>query len=288
MQYIKNGNVGYLITSEGLKVRYIPENPQPEFPETIDIKITDKCNVGCSFCYEKSCPNGHHGNLYHPIFDSIPAGVELAIGGGDPMLHPNLENFLVRMKDRGVICNLTLHYLSFSKNYSLVNDYLNKGIIKGLGISLNNYDGYLTIKDKIIKIDKQNRICIHVIVGIIPSKLLKRIIPEYNILILGHKNRLDINPSKDTYAIQHILKNLKEHKRISFDNLAIEQLDVKSFVDEDFWNKNYMGDEGTFSMFIDLPNEKIASSSIEERTIIMNNDIRTSFNLVRTSYSGLY
>ena len=49
---------------------------------------------------------------------------------------------------------------------------------------------------------------------------------------------------------------------VSFDNLATEQLDVRSLVSEDEWNRYYMGDDGTFTFFVDLVDMKFARDSM--------------------------
>ena len=54
---------------------------------------------------------------------------------------------------------------------------------------------------------------------------------------------------------------------VSFDNLALKQLDVKSLLSEKEWNQFYMGDDGlegeqtSASMFIDMVERKFAKNS---------------------------
>ena len=58
---------------------------------------------------------------------------------------------------------------------------------------------------------------------------------------------------------------LRDNRSIlSFDNLALEQLDIKNCVRTLIWNKCYMGEEGQFSMYIDTVEEKFYKSSTEE------------------------
>ena len=51
---------------------------------------------------------------------------------------------------------------------------------------------------------------------------------------------------------------------VSFDNLAIEQLNVKQLMSEEEWNEFYMGDDGQYTMYIDMVNRKFAKNSIAE------------------------
>jgi hypothetical protein len=48
---------------------------------------------------------------------------------------------------------------------------------------------------------------------------------------------------------------------ISFDNLAIEQLDVKRLFTNKGWDKFYMGDDGRFTMYVDGIKQKYAQTS---------------------------
>lgn len=48
----RNGNYDVTIYDDGTKVRRTEEDDFiPEFPENIDVKITDNCQIGCQFCF---------------------------------------------------------------------------------------------------------------------------------------------------------------------------------------------------------------------------------------------
>lgn len=47
----KNGNYTVTIYEDGTKVRFTKDDEfYPEFAENCDVKITDKCSIGCAFC----------------------------------------------------------------------------------------------------------------------------------------------------------------------------------------------------------------------------------------------
>jgi hypothetical protein len=48
---------------------------------------------------------------------------------------------------------------------------------------------------------------------------------------------------------------------VSFDNLAIEQLNVKSLLSQEEWDEFYAGDDGTHTYYIDMVERKFAKSS---------------------------
>ena len=58
------------------------------------------------------------------------------------------------------------------------------------------------------------------------------------------------------------IENIIEHfKVVSFDNLAIEQLNVKQLLSEEEWEEFYMGDDSEFTYYIDMVEKKFAKSS---------------------------
>jgi MoaA/NifB/PqqE/SkfB family radical SAM enzyme len=62
------------------------ENLDPSFPDSIDLKITNKCSWGCPFCHESSNPKGKDFDLDKTIkmLEKLPDyPIEIAIGGGN-------------------------------------------------------------------------------------------------------------------------------------------------------------------------------------------------------------
>ena len=106
----ENGNYTVMLLSDGTKIRFNNKaTMKVDFPESIDMKISNLCNMGCPMCHEQSVPDGELANLSHPLLDSLHPYTELALGGGNVLEHPDLFPFLSKMKDQKVICNMTLH-----------------------------------------------------------------------------------------------------------------------------------------------------------------------------------
>lgn len=58
------------------------------------------------------------------------------------------------------------------------------------------------------------------------------------------------------------LPDILDEFHVSFDNLAIKQLNPKRlFLNEDDYNKYYMGDDGAFTMFLDAVKQEYTVSS---------------------------
>ena len=91
----RNGNYDVLIYEDGTKIRQTEEDSfEPAFSESIDCKITNRCYGQCAFCHENSTPDGDHGDILNAKFiDTLRPYTEIAIGGGCPLLHPDLGEF---------------------------------------------------------------------------------------------------------------------------------------------------------------------------------------------------
>lgn len=83
-------------------------------PELVDLKITDYCAFGCTFCYQGSTKLGKHAtwdNLETVVAELKAAKVfEVAIGGGEPTDHPDFVRLLKAFRDAGVVPNFTTKY----------------------------------------------------------------------------------------------------------------------------------------------------------------------------------
>lgn len=272
----KNGNYNVMVYSDGTKIRFNNEDTLiPEFPESIDMKISNRCNMGCPFCHEKSIPDGELANLNHPILDSIRPWTELALGGGNVFEHPMLDKFLERMAAQKVICNATVHLNHFEQYYGLIKYYVDNHLLHGIGISVND-----TITDEqIALIQTIPNAVVHVIAGVVRySTLMKLANKNIKLLILGYKTygRGEEYFSQLSSAIRENIDYLYRHMYelrewfpiLSFDNLAIKQLHLKEQISEKEWEKTYMGDDGQFTMYIDLVKEEFAKSSVSPRKLI--------------------
>ena len=288
---VKNGNYTMYIDLEtGTKIRkndldcFIPEKP-----ESMDIKITNKCDMGCAFCHENSTPDGLHGDIMNLKFiETLLPYTELAIGGGNPLTHPDLIPFLEKCKALKLIPSMTINQYHFMKpEYEeLIDKLVNERLIYGLGVSLTN------ASDEFInKIKKYPNAVIHIINGVHSLDDFERLANRgLKILILGYKQfRRGVTYfSPEVQANMQILDlRLKMlltcFEVVSFDNLALEQLNVKKYLTTDQWNEFYMGNDGAFTMFIDTVNKTYSRSSttpVEARQPLLD-DIKPMFDYIR-------
>ena len=86
---------------------------------------------------------------------------------------------------------------------------------------------------------------------------------------------------------QNIINIIPKFRVISFDNLALEQLDIKKQISNNQWNNIYMGDDGEFTFYIDLVKGTYAKNSIScEEYPINGMTIRAMFEDIKTKSVG--
>ena len=282
----KNGNYMVQIFENGTKMRICKEDKfEPAFPESIDLKITNQCNMNCAYCHEGSTEDGKHGNIDAKFIDSLHPYTEVAIGGGNPLAHPGLRDLLQRLKENRIIANMTVHQRHYLEQFDKIKQLYEEKLIYGIGVSINSvgYEGLIPALKAIPTV-----VC-HVIAGVIDDKILDTLANNgLNLLILGYKDLRRGHRFKSDLIIQGIdwlAENIELYKNkfpyIAFDNLAIEQLRMKNKVDKDLLDELYMGDDGQFTMFIDLVEEQFASSSTSLSRYEIDNKIEDMFKRVQ-------
>lgn len=265
----KNGNFVTTILSDGTKIRETKNDELiPSFAENMDVKICNYCDMGCKFCHEGSSLYGKFGAILNEKFiDTLHPYQEIAIGGGDATSHPDLIPFLQKLKERKVIANMTVNQIHFEKKQELIKKLVDEKLIYGLGVSLVN-----PTKHFIELIKQYPNAVIHVINGVLKPLDVKAL--ENNnlkMLILGYKHlrrgneyfeeeQNDIEV-KQQWLYENLEDIIQKFKVVSFDNLAIEQLNVKRLLTQEEWDEFYMGDDGKVTYYVDMVERKFAHSS---------------------------
>ena len=275
-----NGDTSVSIYSDGTKIRDISKGTRADFPESIDVKITNWCDAGCHWCHEKSTPKGWHGNLQETleILTQLPAGVEIAIGGGHPLSHPGFIDFVRILSSKGIICNVTINEKHFEKELMLIQDLVSKGFIKGVGYSYNSKPCTW----------KYEHLVTHVIIGLTDPKSVGDIVKvNPKILLLGYKsvgrgilyrNKFPEVVEDNIAAWYRLLPFIAREAHLSFDNLAIEQLKpARIFRRKSDYEKFYMGRDGVYSMYMDAVTLTYSQSSTHSTKIAFGKNIKDMF-----------
>lgn len=83
-------------------------------PELADISISNRCTKGCDYCYRSSIPDGALMTLedYCGVLDSMNSlehgnVFQVALGGGEPLEHPDFFAIIDETVRRGIVPNFT-------------------------------------------------------------------------------------------------------------------------------------------------------------------------------------
>ena len=295
----QNGNYTVRLFDNGTKIRMNDlDNLTPDFAESMDVTITEKCSGVpdydngnlCKYCYLGCNPSKPHADLNNPILDTVHAGTEMAINAND-CSHPDLENFLIRMKDKGVITNMTINQKHLVSNLDKLIDWQDRKLIWGIGVSLiDSSDPKL-----IACISQLKNVVLHVIDGCFSKKDLENLSDfDIKLLILGfkhkgrgveyyntHKEEVDSNIE---FLREHLYDYRDRFDGFAFDTLALEDLDIQRLISPEEWATHHMGSEGEFTFFLSLVDNTYAISSMETENIfpIKENDtLDTMFKHIR-------
>ena len=150
----------------------------------------------------------------------------------------------------------------------MIGNLAEHGLIHGIGVSVPD-----KIPNGLIALLRQYpNAVIHTIAGVTPPLVFDQLADHsLNLLILGYKTKgkgyqcfIDNEQMilEGIYGLEQRLPWLKKHfKAVAFDNLAVRQLDLRKNLPGEDYNKLYMGDDGAFTMYIDMVQKKFGKSS---------------------------
>lgn len=291
----RNGNYDVVIFEDGTKIRHNDIEPLPgqlpdevfraDFPESMDVSITHRCDAGCAMCYAGCTMSGNNGDILNAKWlNSIHPYTEMAIGGGNVFLHPDLIPFLEILKEKKVFANITVNQKHFIKHFTQIKSLCEKELVKGVGVSV-----FEPTEELMSLMNSIPHGVAHCILGVVDIETLKKMYDhDIRLLLLGYKTTgrgsaysfdhyEEINLKID--AVDKSLKELVNHfKVVSFDNKALKQLHVREIMSEDEWNRFYMGDDGidgkttSATMFIDMVDNTFAINSMTPYGLYIQDD----------------
>lgn len=242
-------------------------------PELVDLKITDYCPFNCTFCYQDSKATNQSAQL-HAKLSTLASIIqelaelevfELAIGGGEPTLHPEFDWIISYCVDHHLVPNLTTKNLPFLERADLSS-------FGSVAFSVANYTeflGFIEVYDKLSKV-KQDKISLNLIAGVVDNtynifyECSTRCIP---VIILGFKEcgrakSSHFNQQASDELLRQIkaLRDLNLFLRIGVDTVFIDQYkkEVQELIETDILFDTV---DGAFSCYIDVVNQNLYRDS---------------------------
>lgn len=292
MKY-RNGNaVVTLDLRDGTRIIEYPDNKPLvlETPLNIDIRVSTQCPYGyntntkkstCAFCHESALVSGvecHYGVLQQVLMDAkLPRGTEIALGVNE--VTEDLVQFVKNLYRLGLVVNITMN-----ERYILqYGDTVLKQMLPyvfGLGISYRSLQGCLSLPDWIA--DYPHTV-IHVINGIDNFDDVKELgIKYHKLLVLGEKDfgfnsgKVNLDTPEHKQWKSNIMQLTKIFDIVSFDNLGLQQLEIRGKITDEEYKSFYQGEH---SMYINAVEQYFAPSSRTRNNIkhFDETDLRSYF-----------
>ena len=101
-------------------------------------------------------------------------------------------------------------------------------------------------------------------------------------MITKNNEQVD-NLKNQLYTMLPIMLKKGWFKVISLDNFAIKQLNVKRLLSKEDWTEFYMGDDGAYTMYVDMVNKVFAKNSCEplDKRYPLMDTIEEMFNYLK-------
>ena len=309
--YIMYGEVFHAKEKIRVQVDSIPDMV-PEYPELVDMKITNACEHKCPFCYMASTPKGKHADAWdvYRVINKFKTKTEFALGGGNVLLHPNFDSIVKHIYDHDHIANITIRYddvATINDNEGLKNAI--KEYVSGIGISVQTADDVDVANDFIYEMLALGKhVSLHIIPEMIGAQESAEILRKMTILNGRYRQEKNDNRYWTVNSCKVLFLGLKQvgratklaHKMLTandLDFLAEEsryQFNVDTaFINtySDWFEENYgeserfflTRHEGEFSMFIDAVKMQAFTSSYKDDggIDIRNHDADYDYDKVR-------
>lgn len=267
----QNGNLITELYDDGTRIRTTEDDEfQPAFAENVDVQTSNRCDHGCPMCYANCSKDGAFGKLSGWKFlETLHPGTEMAVNLNFPMADDFID-FLRYVKSKGVFPNVTINQDHLMSHENIIKQLYDEELIYGLGVSLTN-----PTKEFISLIQKYPNAVIHVINGLFTVEQY-RILKDNNlkILVLGfkdvgkgvqyHLNVKDKIQKNQKWLCSSLPEVIKHFEVVSFDNLGVEQLNVRRLLNKEQWEEFYGGDDGLISFFINLVEGYFSKNSLSK------------------------
>ena len=266
--------------TNGNKIRFaIGDYHKASVPELVDIKISDYCSIGCSFCYQNSGLEGKHGTLKNLSFVAKELGkakvLEVALGGGETTEHPDFVEIVKLFHREGVVPNFT------TKKPAAIRTFWPEigDIVGGVAYSAETPGQIVSCRKLLENHVPLDRINLHYVMGLQSSEGFKdymRAASEngFRVTLLGYKTSgrgsLAVHQKYDWW-IDSVNDLIREGNCPTF---SIDTPLAKEFQDRIPVSKKFFHtEEGKVSLYIDAVAMLMGASSFENLSRLIPFDI---------------
>lgn len=284
-----NGNSLISLFTDGSRTIEFEDELKLKAPTQVDIRVSTSCSfaetVCKEFCHESAVTKGVDCDYdkLKQVVSELLKGTELAIGCN--RFTTELFSFCQWCTNEGYICNLTINQGHIKRDQKLLQEAINQKIIFGLGVSYRSTLPW-NVPDFILNYEHT---VFHIISGMDDFKDVEKLSEKgvSKVLLLGEKSfgnnkgKVDLNSLSHKQWYWWVSKLFNKFKVVAFDNLGLEQLNIKRFFTEDNWSTFYQNEN---SLYIDAANGVFRPSSRSEEYVNWRKvSIIDYFNAVRNS-----
>ena len=285
--------------NNGSKIRFSFNNKMEDFipdrasaPELVDIKLTDYCPFGCSFCYQDSTTSGKDGDMDYIRIIAYKLSkykvFEVALGGGEPTLMPGFVNILKRFKNYGITPNFTTKNMKWLDNNKLMRDIMEN--CGAFAYSISSTQDIAKLYAAMVYNDIPTSRCnIHIVMGTVLQYEFNKMLEDCNKFgfrptLLGWKNVGRGKKSKP-YDYHWWLTDAQKHKNpISIDTVLASQYE-QELINANISPHMFHTKDGRFSCYIDAVSRKIGPSSFCEESEMVDFEYHTGLTEVMENFS---
>jgi organic radical activating enzyme len=247
------------------------------FPYLVDIKLTEYCPFGCSFCYQSSTKQGKHAKYFdlYSISSTLKKAnvLEVNFGGGEPTLYSPYEyqrfsSVAQIFKENRFRVGVTTKNYGWHKSPDFEQSMK---YVDSVAISINSLDEYEKAKDLANMIDWDAAYA-QLIFGLCPWEEFKTLVEQIvnervfkNVTFLGFKDFGFATDSKPFEYPDEWIEWIHGLQKQARANIGVDSIMVSHWKDKlieaGVSPNQLVGREGSSSCYIDAVTMKVYPSS---------------------------
>lgn len=242
-------------------------------PELVDVKINDYCPFNCEFCYQGSTADAGHASRsdIRSLFRHLRTHkvFEVALGGGEPTMHPEFLEILADAREDGIVPNFTTKNIAWLKDKAFAQNVMEQAGDFAFSIEKPKDIEMLSALLTVNEISK-SRVSLQVVMGTVGQWDFQKIVEaagaaKIRLTLLGYKTTgrgSEFKPKPYQWWL-NVIQEARRNKKLF--NLCIDTAIASEYEEEilaaGIPKYVFETEEGKFSMYVDCMNQKAGPSS---------------------------